>query len=155
MDMQTTETRCLLAGRCEVKKNSTNPALSKRKSSNWTESLDSCTICMTWTSKERNMVCSFEARSTRVYLWKGHGVDIHTLSDQNCIDSGPDWSWGFTFPSDRSRAITMPKGVFTQWIFANSSWNATMAASGKRRTDEGLESMSCGDSSIFYLCTFR
>ena len=28
-------------------------------------------------------------------------------------------------------------------------------AIGNRNTDEGLESMSRGDSSIFYLCTFR
>ena len=98
--------RLLSAVRLKNKKT----ALNKWKSSNWTENPDSCTICMTWTSQERNEARSFKARSTCVYLRQGSALQgTHTqISDQNGIDPGPDWSWGAKLPKDWSTAFTTP-----------------------------------------------
>ena len=93
--MWTMEARRSLLSAVRLKKNNKTQHWSSESNLIKRGSRDSCTICMTWTLKERNEVRSFEARSTRVFLRQGPGEGTPSMLGD--MDVPPFWPPFLTF----------------------------------------------------------
>ena len=124
--------------------------LSKRKITKGTGSQDSCTICMTWALKGRNKGDQSRLKA-RMYTWCRsplRSVGITQTPYHNGIILTPAYSWGTQLPPGMLRAGTMRWENGHYQISLTEASKPPWLLSESRKTDEGLESMSRGDTSI-------